>query len=1057
MSKLWDRAQRALGTRYVMKRKLGEGGSATVFLAEDPRNRRLVAIKVLRPDIAESVGADRFQREIRIAASMVHPHVLPLHDAGDVDGLVYYVMPFVEGETLKDRIRRDGPLPIADAVRIGRELSAGLAYAHSLGVVHRDVKPANIFLTGSHAILGDFGIATALAADGEDLTETGTSFGTLAYMSPEQIDGSAVDARADVYSLGCVLYEMLTGDPPFGRGSRTSVLAGHAVRTPPPLSEARPEAPADLVDLVEAALAKAPGDRPASAGHFEEILEGIQPLSTPGSAPWRVPGLRVFVGAGLAATMGWAAWVSRPGLAPDASPSGAWVVMPVERPDWSDETQDAAWALAREVTAELGRWDGVATVPHVAMVGPMFDLGLDRAPRSLSEAGALARELAADRLVVLDVRTDGTTLDAEIVRVDPSDASVLGSTPTHVSAPAADMHDLAATITLNLLDLTDAVGSGGPARLSDNADAVREYSRGRRLLDRGELGPSREALRAAVDLDPDFALAHHHLALAMYWQGADGSERWADLGPDILRHITRAREAASPLPERERLHIESFHAFVTRDFDQARSGYRRLIEEQPNDSYAHLLLGSVEYRDRMLVDQGRGPTPRANWDRSIASFTTSVRLSPDFSLGYGHLFDIWRELSSPDVCLTFWPERTASALLWEQLSFTDIVPFCPVLGDSIRWAPIPEVNRPDHGNGRLLSRIEDETRRHLERWASYAPHLARPHEELARWTLLVRSRGAGGTGSDGPDSLAAVSLGHLERALEIRRDTTRYDIARLAALHLAAGRHAAAVLLADRAGPGSSPDARPFDFGAHPYLATGRIEQAVEAVREAYPGGRLAARTASGDFVPFAEGEPTVLTLQILGAAGADSASIRPYLTELMRVWAPSAVGEEASLALRTTSLSRISPALLVDRRQVDAWFSGIDIEGIPDLSLVDFWRGWLALPIDAAQALEALRRGVQRLETEPSPSATSLFLYARLAERTGDDALALSLYQRLESRPHPVLDAFEPGWGLENLALLGRVGILRRLGDDEAAASLRTELEARWRDADPSVRSLLR
>ncbi len=1015
----------------------------------------MVAIKVLRPDVAESVGADRFQREIRIAASMVHPHVLPLHDAGDVDGLLYYVMPFVEGETLKDRIRRGGALPIWDAVRIGRELSAGLGYAHSLGVVHRDVKPANIFLTGSHAILGDFGIATALATDGENLTETGMSVGTLAYMSPEQIDGSSIDARSDLYSLGCVLYEMLTGDPPFGRGPRTTVLTGHAVRPPPPLSEARPDAPADLVDLVEAALAKAPDARPESAQHFEAVLEGIRPRST--SAAWRIPGLRVLMGVGLAIAVGWAAWVSRPGLGPDASPSGAWAVMPVERPDWSAETEEAAWALAREVTAELGRWDGVATVPHVAMVGPMFDLGLDRAPRSLSEAGALARELAADHLVVLDVRTDGTNLDAEIVRVDPANASVLGSTPTHVSAPTTDIHDLAATITLALLDLTDAVGSGGPARLSDNADAVREYSRGRRLLDRGELGPSRDALRAAVDLDPDFALAHHHLALALYWQGADGSERWADLGPAILRHITRARETASLLPERERLHIESFHAFVTRDFDRARSGYRQLIEEQPNDSYAHLLLGSVEFRDRMLVDHGRGPTPRANWDRSIASFTTSVRLSPDFSLGYGHLFDIWRDLSNPDVCLTFWPERTASALLWEQLSFADIVPFCPVLGDSIRWASIPEVDRPDHGDGRLLSRIEDETRRHLERWASYAPHLARPHEELARWTLLVRSRGASRTASQGRDSLAAVSLGHLERALDIRHDTTRYDIARLAALHLAAGRHAAAARLADRAGAGNSPDARPFDFGAHPYLATGRIERAVEAVRGAYPGGRLAARTASGDFVPFGEGEPTVLTLQILGAAGADSASVGPYVTELMRLWAPSAVGEEASRALRTTSLSRISPALLADRHQVDAWFGGIDIDAIPDLSLVEFWRGWLALPTDAGQALEALRQGVQRLEAEPSPSATSLFLYARLAERTGDDALALSLYQRLESRPHPVLDAFDPGWGLENLALLGRVGILGRLGDDEAAADLLTELEARWRDADASVRSLLR
>src|SRR5881275_1194984 len=261
------RVQAALAGRYTIERELGRGGMATVYLAQDRKHHRQVAIKVLKPELAAALGPERFLREIDTAARLTHPHILPLHDSGEAAGLLYYVMPYVEGETLRDRLEREGQLPLEEAVRITREVASALSYAHSHDVVHRDIKPENILLSGGEAVVADFGIARALVAAGADkLTDTGLAVGTPGYMSPEQAMAEPrIDGRADTYALGCVLYEMLAGHPPFLGTTAQEILARHTLDPVPPLRTIRREVPAAVEHAVLKALAKSPADRFPSA------------------------------------------------------------------------------------------------------------------------------------------------------------------------------------------------------------------------------------------------------------------------------------------------------------------------------------------------------------------------------------------------------------------------------------------------------------------------------------------------------------------------------------------------------------------------------------------------------------------------------------------------------------------------------------------------------------------------------------------------------------------------------------------------------------------------
>ena len=266
--------KKALAGRYQIERVLGEGGMATVYLAHDQKHNRKVAVKVMRPELAATLGADRFLREVQVAAQLNHPHILPMHDSGEADGVLYYVMPYVEGETLKEHIARQGQLSVSETMRLGREVAEALAYAHTRGIIHRDIKPGNILLQSGHALVADFGIARALGDEGEVLTKTGLAVGTPQYMAPEQATGEReVDGRADIYALGAVMYEMMAGEPPFTGPNARAIITRSLTEEPRSLTTSRAGFPAVVNSAVMKALAKSPSDRYANAGEMVGALD----------------------------------------------------------------------------------------------------------------------------------------------------------------------------------------------------------------------------------------------------------------------------------------------------------------------------------------------------------------------------------------------------------------------------------------------------------------------------------------------------------------------------------------------------------------------------------------------------------------------------------------------------------------------------------------------------------------------------------------------------------------------------------------------------------------
>ena len=355
--------QRALEDRYRIERPLGTGGMATVYLAEDLRHHRSVALKVLKTEVAFVLGIGRFAQEIEIAARLRHPQILPLFDSGTANGIPYYVMPLVRGETLRQKLARERQLPLDDAIRLATDVAGALAYAHAQGVIHRDIKPENILLEDGRPILADFGVARAItAAGGERLTETGIAVGTPIYMSPEQAAGEPLDGRSDIYALACVLYEMIAGDPPFSGPTAQAILARKATQQVQPLRTVRDTVSPELERVILKALARTPADRYAAVTEFARALErAVEAKPTP-SALSR-PVLRVAIPIALVAAIagGWWSLEHRPGVSGRIE---SLAVLPFENLLSDSTTNYFADGMHASMIGELGRISGLRVVPR---------------------------------------------------------------------------------------------------------------------------------------------------------------------------------------------------------------------------------------------------------------------------------------------------------------------------------------------------------------------------------------------------------------------------------------------------------------------------------------------------------------------------------------------------------------------------------------------------------------------------------------------------------------------------------------------------------------------
>jgi TolB-like protein/tRNA A-37 threonylcarbamoyl transferase component Bud32 len=424
-----DRLNAALGDRYRIERELGAGGMAIVYLAEDVKHRRHVALKVLRPELAAAVGAERFLREIETTANLRHPHILPLYDSGHADGFLYYVMPLVEGESLRDRLDREKQLPVDDALTIAREVAGALGYAHSRGLVHRDVKPENVMLEAGHAVLTDFGIARALSALGDDrLTETGLSIGTPVYMSPEQAAGDAeVDGRSDLYSLGCVLYEMLGGQPPFTGPTAEAVSRQHLIAAPAPITNLRSTVPDGVAEALARTLAKNAADRFDTAARFIEAVsdKDSAPSHRRGARPSPTRAALVVAGALIVIA---AVWLGSRALRGSGEPGVSVeriAVLPLD-----NQTGDSAQVFfANGMTREL---IGVLTEVDVRVLGYRAVTAYASSTRSAAE---IARELEVDALVTGAVMQAGEVVRVAAELTDPETNENLWSKTFSRAAP----------------------------------------------------------------------------------------------------------------------------------------------------------------------------------------------------------------------------------------------------------------------------------------------------------------------------------------------------------------------------------------------------------------------------------------------------------------------------------------------------------------------------------------------------------------------------------------------------------------------------------------------
>jgi serine/threonine-protein kinase len=576
----------ALADRYRLERPLGQGGMATVYLALDVKHGRQVALKVLRPELARTVGSARFLAEIRTTASLAHPHILPLYDSGvatlapgtgssGATEYLYYVMPLVEGETLRERLTREKRLPLDEALRLAAQAADALAYAHGRGIVHRDVKPENILLQAGHALVADFGIARAIdAAGGPRLTTIGLAIGTPLYMSPEQAAGDQdLDGRSDIYSLGCVLFEMITGEPPFAGSNLRSILARVLTESPPPLGPRDGQVPATVEQAVRRALARDPAERFATAAEFANALR------------------------------------ARNDAAP-AVPHKSLAVLPFVNLSPDPENEFFSDGMTDELINALAKLEGLHVVSRTsafAFKGRQEDI------RTIGE------RLNVQAVVEGSVRRAGRKLRVMAQLVNVRDGFHVWSETfdRELEDVFAIQDEIARAISSALEIRLLGRGPARPRHPADDLEAYSLYLKGRHHWNQrtdDALWTGLDFFRQALSRNPDYALAHagvadSHLILGFYCvlppnEAFPAAKAAALRALELDPGLAEARAALA--------YVAMYHDW---DWDEAERGFRETLRLNPGYATAHQWYGNF------LATQGR-------FEESIASFGRAISLDP---------------------------------------------------------------------------------------------------------------------------------------------------------------------------------------------------------------------------------------------------------------------------------------------------------------------------------------------------------------------------------------------------------------------------------------------
>ena len=595
MADLLERVRASLAGRFTIERELGRGGMATVYLARDLKHDRLVALKVLRPELAASLGADRFLREIQVTAHLTHPNILPLLDSGRADEFLYYVTPYVEGESLRSRLERERQLPVDEAVRLAAAVAGALDYAHRHQIIHRDIKPENILLEDGQAVVADFGIARALhAAESAKLTETGVAVGTVAYMSPEQATGEEFDGRSDIYSLGCVLYEMLAGEPPFTGPTAQVVTARRLAGSVPSLHAVRDSVPRQIEQAIGKALAKLPADRFATAAEFADALTpgGPAPRPTAFRLSWRRAG---GVAAAFLAIFG-AVLVSRSKTHGAREPASNGVAV-LYFDNLSRDTADAY--LADGLTEEL-----ISRLGQVARLTVKSRNAVRRfRGRLADDPSAVGRALGVVHLVSGSVRHAGARLRVTVELVNAATGDRMwGQQYDRAEADLLGIQeDIAVTIATAIGGrLLPAERSSLTQRPTRDPGAYDHFVKGNYFLGQRTapaVGRAIDEYRAALQLDPSFteALARVAYSYALF---LDWGWRYPNASPESL--LARGFAAADSALRQDSTSSDAWmaRAYVlamsgTRTTAPAIAAFERAIALDPRNAEAYHQYGWV--------------------------------------------------------------------------------------------------------------------------------------------------------------------------------------------------------------------------------------------------------------------------------------------------------------------------------------------------------------------------------------------------------------------------------------------------------------------------------